>query len=375
MSTPNFVIPELPISHYGTGELGNPPGVMAPLIFNAWYVIAPSADVDRTLRGIKVLGERLVYYRTEGGLPVVLDDRCAHRRFPLSKGRLKGDAIECGYHGFTYEPSGQCIWAPGIAVSEHGGKKLLFGVRAYPCAERGPWVWVWMGKPELADPAEIPLPDLRLEGHETLYGYKLNPANYMFLIENLLDLSHLHFLHEATDRAHASIVPSEAPAPQNGVSWIKVVERTEAGLVAAFCGDDPKRIVYFEDEVQQIGPSLFVGWQRREALPDDPLPPIKTGLFTIVHALTPVDERNTHQFYYFGFSSPLMIPKDKLIQMTNDVVFEQDAQAVAAMQATVSDDVRPGRVEFGMACDRSALQMRRILRDMKERELQTAQAG
>jgi vanillate O-demethylase monooxygenase subunit len=296
---------------------------------------------------------------------VVLDDRCLHRRFPLSKGKLVGDTVACGYHGFTYDKAGQCIWAPGVPLTKDRQAKLPFGVRAYPSAERGPWLWVWMGEPEKADPAQIPLPDLK-PGYP-VKGYKLNPANYMMVIENLLDLSHLHFLHAAADLEHAGTVPREAPAPAGAVSWVKVVERTEAGVIAVQQGGDPNQIVRQTDGVTQFGPSLTYGYQKREALPGDPTP--KPALLEICHALTPQDARNTHQFFMVTMSDPFTVPEEAVLHVIEDIVFEQDVQALTDIQAYVDEDNRPGRIEVSMAGDRWGIKMRKILKEMKAKEL------
>src|SRR4051812_16089477 len=79
---------------------------------NQWYVAAYPYEIDEGLLGRTVLGEPLVLYRTEAGVAVALADRCVHRRFPLSMSRRDGDRIVCGYHGFTYEPSGACVSVP-----------------------------------------------------------------------------------------------------------------------------------------------------------------------------------------------------------------------------------------------------------------------
>ncbi|MEZ5897178.1 MAG: aromatic ring-hydroxylating dioxygenase subunit alpha [Parvularculaceae bacterium] len=367
-SKPPFVIPDIPIAGpEATGD--NFPEQMAPLIFSAWYVIAKSEDAGRTLSPIRVLAQPLVFYRTEAGKPVVLDDRCAHRRFPLSKGRLKGDRIECGYHGYTYEKSGQCIWAPGTPVEQELKKGLPFGVRSYPCAERGGWLWVWMGDPTRADPCEIPLPDIGGNCAVKLYGYKLNPANYMLLIENLLDLTHVHFLHGASDLTYAAgSLPREAPSPVNGVSWMKEIPQTETGLLGSMCGDDPERLVRMAEDSTQYGPSLNIGRQSRSPLPGD-IEKCKLEKFVVAHALTPLDHRNTHQFFMLCYSDPLVIDPQLVLKQTENVVFEQDAEAVLFMQRFIDEDNRPGRVEFNMACDRFGMAMRKILRVMKEREL------
>jgi vanillate O-demethylase monooxygenase subunit len=354
-----FEIPGLPLGIDRTEGSD----ALAPLIFNAWYVIAVAKDVDRSLGSIKVLGQPLVYYRTEAGEPVVLDDRCLHRRFPLSKGKLVGDAVACGYHGFTYAKTGQCIWAPGVPATKDRPGKLPFGVRAYPCAERGPWLWAWMGEPEKADPADIPLPDFRPA--DELTGYKLNPANYMMLIENLLDLTHLHFLHEAADLEFAGTLAKDQPGPANGVKWSKVVERTELGALARYVGGDPDQIVRQTSVVTQYGPSLLVGYTSNEALPGDPSP--KPQEATIIHALTPLDEHNTHQFFWRGVTDPY-VDREAVRARIENVVFQQDVDALKDIQVLVDEDERPGRIEVSMAGDRWGIKMRKILREMKARE-------
>ena len=69
---------------------------------NCWYAAGFSDDYGHALTARTLLGEAVVIYRTENGTPVALEDRCAHRRLPLSMGRLDGDRIECAYHGPTF---------------------------------------------------------------------------------------------------------------------------------------------------------------------------------------------------------------------------------------------------------------------------------
>lgn len=360
-----FAVPGRPVSEWvsSVDDTGQP-DAMAPLIFNAWYVVALSTEVGRTLGRITALGEPLVYYRTTDGRPIVLDDRCAHRRYPLSKGKLKGDAIQCGYHGFTYAETGQCIWAPGLPVTEEPGAGLPFGVRSYPCAEKGPWLWVWMGDPERADPASIPLPEMQHRPESTICGYKINPSNYMMIIENLLDLSHLHFVHQASDLASVAVVPQEIPGPPNGVVWRKVIEESEIMLAANLCGGDPKRLAREEQQTGQYGPSLCYGYVTREALPGDELPMVPE-LMQIAHAITPMDARNTHQFFTMSMSDPFIIDKSEVLHVIQDVVFEQDVDVVRSLQENADREYRSGRTELSMAYDKFGVKMRRILRDLK----------
>lgn len=370
-----FVVPARPVATWNRFDDGAEAdgGPLAPLIFNAWYVIAPSRDVDRSLKSIRVLGEPLVFFRSQEGKPIVLDDRCAHRRYPLSKGVLKGDAIQCGYHGFTYAASGQCVWAPGAFGGQQREEALPFGVRSYPCAERGPWLWVWMGPPDQADVNQIPLPPIESAPGCVVDGYKLNPANYMMMIENLHDVSHLHFLHGATSASFVDAAPVELPAPPDSVSWEKVTDQAESGIIAQICGDDPARLVRLEDGGTQFGPSLTFGYQRRKPLPDESDLPRPASL-TIAHAITPQDYRSTHQFFLLASSDPFTQDMAKVIFDAQEVVFEQDVGALRDMQAYVETDARPGRVEFSMVFDKFGVKMRRILKAMKDRELAEARS-
>ena len=80
---------------------------------NYWYVAAWWDEVGRDLSPRTILDENMVLFRKQDGTPVALEDRCAHRRLPLSAGRLNGDAVECGYHGLVYDCTGSCIKVPG----------------------------------------------------------------------------------------------------------------------------------------------------------------------------------------------------------------------------------------------------------------------
>src|SRR4029078_6564382 len=80
---------------------------------NVWYVPPPAPKVTRNPQRIRVLGEDIVVYRATGGASTALEDACPHRKLPLSMGRLKGDNLECGYHGMTFNCSGACVWVPG----------------------------------------------------------------------------------------------------------------------------------------------------------------------------------------------------------------------------------------------------------------------
>jgi len=90
-------------------------------------------------------------FRTTGGVPTAMEDRCAHRSFPLSAGRLDDDTIICGYHGLRYDAAGECVEIPSQVFCPKG-----IGVRSYPLVERGPLSGDGSAKLASANPELIP---------------------------------------------------------------------------------------------------------------------------------------------------------------------------------------------------------------------------
>ena len=86
--------------------------VKLPFVYNHWYVAGLSEEFNRTPKARTLLDQSIVFYRTEAGELTALQNRCLHRSFPLSEGRLEGDLLVCGYHGIRYAPSGLIARVP-----------------------------------------------------------------------------------------------------------------------------------------------------------------------------------------------------------------------------------------------------------------------
>jgi phenylpropionate dioxygenase-like ring-hydroxylating dioxygenase large terminal subunit len=162
---------------------------------NCWYVAALDHElIDGRLLDRTVLGEHLLLYRGESGSVHALNDRCPHRGALLSKGRREGDGIRCMYHGIKYDGSGKCVQIPGQDMIP---PKLR--VRSYPIVERGHFIWVWPGDAAKADPSLIlDLPYLQDPNWKGIPAYLHYKANYLLIIDNLSDFSHLAFVHTKT---------------------------------------------------------------------------------------------------------------------------------------------------------------------------------
>lgn len=188
---------------------------------NCWYVAARSQDIEQSLSARTLLAEKLVLYRQQDDNVVALEDACPHRKLPLSKGRLLGDILECGYHGMQFEGSGNCVLIPTQDRIPPNA-----GVRAYPVAEQWGLVWVWMGDIELADKSKIvEIPNYNSDGWGLTAGGVLEiDCHYLWVTDNLLDPSHVAWVHKTSFAAPGTDdTPLEIQSFDDGVvvsRWI-----------------------------------------------------------------------------------------------------------------------------------------------------------
>ena len=103
----------------------------APFPMNAWYAAAWDVDIKHELFPRTICGKHVVMYRKADGAVAALEDACWHRLLPLSKGRLQGDTVVCGYHGLKYDAQGRCTFMPSQETINPSAC-----VRAYPVVER-----------------------------------------------------------------------------------------------------------------------------------------------------------------------------------------------------------------------------------------------
>jgi phenylpropionate dioxygenase-like ring-hydroxylating dioxygenase large terminal subunit len=175
---------------------------------NCWYVIAweheiPSADSPKLFTRT-LLNEPILVYRTSAGALTAMEDRCPHRHAPLSAGRKEGDSVRCGYHGLKFNPQGQCSEVPGM---EQVPSKIC--TRTYPVASKNNWIFVWMGEASRAD--EALLPDnfsCASPAWKNIPGYLHYDTPYLLICDNLLDFSHLSYVHEKTLGGSTAIAQS-----------------------------------------------------------------------------------------------------------------------------------------------------------------------
>lgn len=339
---------------------------MSSYLKNAWYVAALSPDIGRELRAVQLLGEPVVLYRKQDGTAVALEDVCPHRRLPLSLGRLKNDAVECGYHGLTFDCSGACIDAatqPRIPPFAR--------VRSYPTCDRYGLLWVWMGDPALASVDEIlDIPTANDPSWSMTRGDSMRcTSNYLWLVDNLLDPSHVAWVHRGSFAgAGTDDTPLEVTTLPNGVlsrRWMldKPPPPFYAPLVK-FQGH-ADRLQHYEMRYPAVGINMGIYTPAGLGGPrmvDGP----STYRMISYHFITPVDEDHTH---YFWLQHRNTDPHDEALTRRiaegARAAFEEDRVILEAIHKGMK-----GRKpeSTGMVLDAAAARFRRGLAERIARE-------
>ncbi|MEV4142780.1 aromatic ring-hydroxylating dioxygenase subunit alpha [Amycolatopsis sp. NPDC049691] len=335
---------------------------MAAFARNQWYVAAYGREVGRELFARTVLGEPIVFYRTESGEVTALADRCVHRRYPLSESRLDGDRIICGYHGFTYDRAGSCVAVPGQKRIPRTAR-----VPSYPVVEQDSFVWVWIGDRDLADPAAIPrAPWLADPAYTTVSGMEPLAARYELLVDNLLDLSHETYLHGGyigTPEVAETPITTEVDEARGIIYVSRHMADAECPTFYAKSTGIEGRITRWQD-IEYHPPCLYLLHSRIApvgVLPNDDGTDPDGFHVEVVYAITPETEHSTHDFWAVArdFALEDQGVSDFLAENNRTVVL-QDVRALDILERVIATEPE-GYQELSVNIDTGGLAARRIL--------------
>jgi len=129
-----------------------------------WWPVALSEEITSQSPTPRRCGDQeFVLFRDHKGVAHALEDRCAHRRVPLSLGRItETGALQCGYHGWCFDgASGQCVAITTLDPTERVPGR--YKVPAFRVRERNGFVYVWSGVPSEASDDRLPAIGRQLE--------------------------------------------------------------------------------------------------------------------------------------------------------------------------------------------------------------------
>ncbi len=328
---------------------------------NIWYVAAWSQELGRDQPiGRVIAGEPVVFYRQADGTVAALEDRCPHRLAPLSLGRIRGDDLQCGYHGLTLGSDGRCKSIPGTRLFPPH-----VDARAYPVVEQWDWIWVWLGEPSLAGTVAIPEAyGLTGENWRAVAGGIDYEANYELINDNLCDLSHLDFVHEttlgaATCRSWSDSAPRITPI-ENGLLFERWFQDHP------LAPDDARRVDTWS-RVRYLLPGLFLMdtkfYPVGAAQASEFGPPRSDPFFFRVdqQAVTPISQSRTRYLYASGVVSAEATDDvlDKRMAVVN-AAFAEDKKMIEAQQK-IWDLTPPDHTKAFLPQDKGPAMFRRML--------------
>lgn len=337
---------------------------------NRWYMAGFSDEISRQPVERTILGKPVVMYRTEAGIPVALYGLCPHRYFPLAKGWVEGDAIVCGYHAFAFAADGKCVSIPSQ------GTAAGFCQPTYPLHETGELCWIWMGDPDRCDPALIPpVEDFGLG----LPGWHFSSANHFtikaraqLLVDNLMDLTHLPYLHHHVSGGEAmKAMPMREELRERSYRLVRTGKLPWTDFADLMWGAEHRYegLADWESVTDFYGPELIrTNMPLFTKVPGHDTVPPALGHLHILHAITPETATSTH---YFGFACRNFRLDDETLdafQLESDKkIRQQDIDAVEAIETRVEEAAAQQR-ELLVRSDAPAVKVRRLIQKMLDEE-------
>lgn len=155
-----------------------------------WIPVTKVKKISTKPQRFILLGIPLVIYRCNDQI-VALQDRCPHRGAPLSSGKLKGDLLQCPYHGWRFNSLGTCVGIPGLEKEINLEDKK---VTAYQTQIYMGLLFVCLDKNQDTLPLYA-IPALNSNKYQThLMEFELE-GDILNIIENTLDATHTHYIH------------------------------------------------------------------------------------------------------------------------------------------------------------------------------------
>ena len=332
------------------------------IVRNRWYMAAFSNEITREPMERTLLKLPVVMYRKEDGTPVAMYGLCPHRYLPLAKGRIEGDNIVCGYHGLAFADTGECVDVPSQdTVATRTCQPV------YPLEERGPICWIWMGDQDRCDRNLIPPYDdfgLGQPGwHYSSESYFHLEGRSQLLVDNLMDLTHLPYVHHHIPGGDAmGKVPITIEEREFSVRVLRKVEAPWNPFFGLIYGQEAafEGVAEFDSVSDFYGPEFIktslpnvIKLEGRDDVPKE------LGSMLILHGITPETETTTH---YFGFATRDFRLGDEGLdkfQLESDCkIRQQDVDTINAVEERLDQAVLFQR-EISVQSDRPGFVARR----------------
>jgi phenylpropionate dioxygenase-like ring-hydroxylating dioxygenase large terminal subunit len=262
------------------------------MYINFWYPVARCDEITNEAPfRTRILSLDFVAFRDSGGQAHVLSDTCIHRGAALGTGKIKGDCVECPYHGWQYNGTGACTLVPSLGKDQKPPARAK--VDSYPIQERYGIVFAFLG--DLPEGERPPLYDIEEYEQEDWRANKLVvfEVDYYFerSVENGLDPAHNEFVHpkQGAPGMVQDFINSPIPVEDIGdwgskfiIPFIQI--KKQQGLMKEEAVRDPEDL---EGGSGHLGPNQLITWLHFS----------KENMFHQYFFEAPIDENRTRIFF------------------------------------------------------------------------------
>lgn len=161
---------------------------------NYWYAVAWAQDLKaEKILPIRIWNQSVALFRDSHNQIQAVENVCPHKGVAMDKGKVQGDAIVCGYHGWQFNGQGDCV---GIPYWSAGQKLPCAQLRSYPVQEKYGLIWLFPG--DRAFSHLVSLPDIAEYDDPHCLMVPIGAefkAHFSICNENTMDVFH-GFLHQ-----------------------------------------------------------------------------------------------------------------------------------------------------------------------------------
>ncbi|MGE0311992.1 MAG: Rieske 2Fe-2S domain-containing protein [Lautropia sp.] len=290
---------------------------------NLWQIACPSRALRARPVSRLLSGRPVVLYRDATGRAHALQDRCAHRRAPLSAGRVRAEGLECPYHGWVYDGDGHLVRVPALpaacdARDRAACEAAAIRVPAFAVRERQGYVWVASRPGDAPDVEPLPFPHLGEAGWTSFRMRTRFDADVSTCLENFLDCPHATFVHRYWFRAPlARAVGAVISRTDDGVQVSFTEEPREKSLVwwllAPRGGEMTHTDRFVAPARSQVDYGFPNGWR-----------------YSITSSCTEIDEQRTEVHTVMSFRTAGVGPLIRLyFEPLSRLIIRQDARIIA----------------------------------------------
>jgi phenylpropionate dioxygenase-like ring-hydroxylating dioxygenase large terminal subunit len=319
-----------------------------------WHATVPLTALDAAENGVlpfTLLGEAIVLFRDEHGAPAALKDRCCHRTAKLSKGSCINGALQCGYHGWTYNGAGRVIRIPQYDPAREIPKDYC--TPSYRAVAKYGYVWVALDEP-MAPIFE--LPEFDDATYRTIFQFYERWATApLRALENSFDNAHFSFVHKNTFGVAAQPRPSKYEIIENAQGF------TAETIIDAANPPAFHKVSGSTDPITQrhMRNAWYLPFSRRLDIE------YPSGVrHIIINCFTPIDDANIQLVQWlFRNDTEADCPEAMLIEF-DKVITREDKDILESTDPDALVDVRRRGVEFSMDSDRPGMMMRKRLLEL-----------